>query len=562
MGFDLAKAERWLVAGCFAALAGQLAYGVVADGLTNDEVLYVAAGARHLRLGDDRLDTTAPPLAPLVAAAGLTGIRLQWPALAPREDAVHWSYRFLFAENDADVLILRARLPFVALTLAWGALVWVWARQAGGPVAGLAAIALFSFHPSLLAHGHLATTDACAAAFMTLGSWAFWRWSRANGPGLGWVGLTGLGVGLAAASRLTGWLLAPALAGVWLLGWRAACDERRGGDWLRRSRALALGVLLPPLCIWAGYGFRASPWGGERVLKPIGARLGAGGAVVAALARAHAFPETYLEGIRYQIEHARSGHPAYLLGSWSHSGWRLYPFVALAVKNTPGFLAAALGTVALCLRRRGALAAHTLLPAGTILTAVALGHIDIGERYLLPLYPSLIVLAATQGAALAAGRSGRLTLAALAMLHVGPTLLAAPAGYLAYFNVLAGGTAGGHGVLIDSNLDWGQDLPRLASWMRAHGVGRVQLGYDGADDPDRWGIAHEDLPGDHLYPARGAVRPFDGVVVVSPNLLLGLFPRLGDPYAALRARAPDDRAGVFFVYRMGGAIRNSSASVR
>ncbi len=54
----------------------------------------------------------------------------------------------------------------------------------------------------------------------------------------------------------------------------------------------------------------------------------------------------------------------------------------------------------------------------------------------------------------------------------------------------------------------------------------------------------------HQHPARPAARPFHGVVVVSPNHLLGLPPKIGDTYAALRDRPPDARAGVFFVYRL------------
>jgi hypothetical protein len=86
--------------------------------------------------------------------------------------------------------------------------------------------------------------------------------------------------------------------------------------------------------------------------------------------------------------------------------------------------------------------------------------------------------------------------------------------------------------------------------MRRKGVGQIQLGYHGVDEPDRYGIHHEDLPGWHLYAARPPAEPFHGTVAVSPNLLFGLMPRLGDPYASLRARPPDDRAGVFFIYRI------------
>ena len=144
--------------------------------------------------------------------------------------------------------------------------------------------------------------------------------------------------------------------------------------------------------------------------------------------------------------------------------------------------------------------------------------------------------------------------AAVVALHALSGLAANRHGHLAYFNVFAGGTAGGHRVLLDSNLDWGQDLPRLAAWMRSRGVPSVQLAYMGADDPARFGIAREDLPAQHLYPAQPARRPFAGaVVVVSPNVLFGLVPSVAPLYAPLRDRPPDERAGVFFVYRLDRA---------
>jgi hypothetical protein len=236
--------------------------------------------------------------------------------------------------------------------------------------------------------------------------------------------------------------------------------------------------------------------------------------------------------------------------------------VAFAVKNTPGFLLA-LGAAALVgVRRRAAAAVPAGLWAGiafVVIAAASASRIQIGERYLVPAYPFLILLAACAAPGLLAWRRGALVLLAVGLLHAGPTLASAPGGTLSYFNALAGGRLGGHRVLLDSNLDWGQDLPRLAAWMRREGVASVQLAYQGSDDPSRFGIAREDLPGDHLYPSRPPSRPFEGVVVVSPNLLFGLVPRLGDPYAALRGRTPAERAGIFFVYRMGPPAERRAA---
>jgi hypothetical protein len=147
----------------------------------------------------------------------------------------------------------------------------------------------------------------------------------------------------------------------------------------------------------------------------------------------------------------------------------------------------------------------------------------------------------------------RVAAVALALAaHAAAALAVLPHGHLAYFNFLAGGPSGGHRVLLDSNLDWGQDLPRLAGWMREHGVSSVQLAYMGADDPQRLGIVREDLPGQVLYPVHPAAHPLTGTVVVSPNLLFGLVPSVAATYAPLRDRAPDGRAGVFFVYRLPG----------
>jgi hypothetical protein len=283
----------------------------------------------------------------------------------------------------------------------------------------------------------------------------------------------------------------------------------------------------------------------------------------------HLLPEPYLEGARFQLEHNLTGHPAYLLGRHSKTGWRHYFLVAFLVKNTPGFLLA-LGVAAGLRWKKGTprpaggapaggdgsapgatgIAGHWLVPASVIFVAVSAGHLQIGERYLLPVYPYLILFAAVTLAPLARTRKGGAVLLALLALHAAPVLAVAPRGTLAYFNALAGGPEGGHRVLLDSNLDWGQDLPRLASWMRERGIGEIQLAYHGVDDPSRYGIGHSDLPGWHLYPTRPPAEPFRGTLAVSPNLLFGLLPRLGDPYAALRARPPDDRAGVFFIYRM------------
>jgi 4-amino-4-deoxy-L-arabinose transferase-like glycosyltransferase len=535
------RREILCVAAALAAMAALLDAGRRGDGLTNDEVLYIAAAHRYVSASDFRLNPTMPPFAKLVIGAGLAGGGWQAPPLRPHEDEMSWSYRFVHEANDAGRLLRRARNPVLVVTLLLALVIWAWVREAAGPGAALVALVLAAFHPTLLAHGHLATTDVVAAAAMLTASWCAWRWCRR--PSVLGAALTGLALGAAVATRLTAWLLAPCLLALAMTAAGTARPTLR-----QRAGFLAALAAAVPLVIWAAHGFHRRPWPGAPA-EPEG---GAASGVVSHLA-----PEAYVEGIRYQIAHGTQGHPAYLLGETSHGGWRHYFVVAFAVKNTPGFLLATLaGVVAAWSGRRAGggqgTAWHTALPAAVVFVAASAQRIDIGERYILPVYPYLIVLAAVSCAAWRRSRRARAAAAAVLVLHVLPSVAATPGGHLTYFNLLAGGPHGGHRVLLDSNLDWGQDLPRLAAWMRRQGVRTIQLGYHGSDRPARLGIGWEDLPGVTLYPPRPPSRPFEGVVAVSPNLLMGLFPRLGDPYHALRERPPDDRAGTFFIYFLDG----------
>ncbi len=67
--------------------------------------------------------------------------------------------------------------------------------------------------------------------------------------------------------------------------------------------------------------------------------------------------------------------------------------------------------------------------------------------------------------------------------------------HLAYFNEIAGGPANGYRHLVDSNLDWGQDLKRLAAWATRAGSPPLKLSYFGSADPAYYGLVSEALPG-------------------------------------------------------------------
>jgi hypothetical protein len=148
---------------------------------------------------------------------------------------------------------------------------------------------------------------------------------------------------------------------------------------------------------------------------------------------------------------------------------------------------------------------------------------------------------------------GALTLGALCAWYALGTLRLHPH-YLAYFNELAGGPAHGWRYLVDSNLDWGQDLPGLKAWMDTRGVPRIKLSYFGSADPAYYGIDADLLPGymaPHPTRVTREVRPGDLVAVSATNLQgVYLDPADRPLMERFRSRKPLARIGYsIFIYR-------------
>ena len=167
------------------------------------------------------------------------------------------------------------------------------------------------------------------------------------------------------------------------------------------------------------------------------------------------------------MEHNRQGHHSYLLGEVSDTGFLAFFPVALAVKTPlPVLLLSAIGAVLTVKLRR-------LVPLAFAAAILAVGmssRIDIGIRHILPIYFGISLLC---GVALAwlveLGRPRRSVLAIpvlLLLCLILPTAAAHP-DYLPYFNILAGNEP--EKILVDSDLDWGQDMKRLS--RRLHELG-------------------------------------------------------------------------------------------
>jgi hypothetical protein len=183
-----------------------------------------------------------------------------------------------------------------------------------------------------------------------------------------------------------------------------------------------------------------------------------------------------------------------------------------------------------------------------------LNKVDTGVRYVLPLYPFLhLAVAATlawQPARAGALLRWREALSSVpVLLGLGIALHAHP-DHLAYFNLFAGGTKNGHAWLVDSNLDWGQDLYRVPKAVQAlQPEGPIGLLYFGHVDPELYGLSYYPIP----------PRPVEGVLAVSASFVMGqqyLSPRPGGKIVWVRdghldwlqGLQPVARAGEMWIY--------------
>jgi hypothetical protein len=244
-------------------------------------------------------------------------------------------------------------------------------------------------------------------------------------------------------------------------------------------------------------------------------------------------PEAYLYGIAEQTRHATSGHSGYALGLYSETGWWWYFPFALLVKSPVSFLLLLL--LPLCSRPRGGRAGRInslrwlVFPASFLMVALSI-KINIGIRYLLPIFPFLMLLAGSTLDGTFSAPLPRLRTLALGLTISGilECLSAAPF-FTPYMNWPSVLLAERHDILADSNLDWGQDLARLKEYLDENKISDVKLSYFGTASPRQLGLTHQALPGFNLYsrlenewPRGGDPAPGDTVAISASNLL-GLY---------------------------------------
>lgn len=482
--------------------------------VTHDEYWHIPVGLWNATHGEFHYDNLNPPLTRVLSAIPLLIAGAQTGAVANDADKETRADEFVAANHDRySQLISLARLSTIAASLLTGWILASWALELFGPGAAVTSAVFWCFSPNVLGHACLVTSDAPAACAMLLVVRAAWKYAQMpSWRNALWLGLW---LGIAQLVKFTCILAAPLVIIMWWI-YRCRNSQRVRQTWIATGQQWTVLVLLSILTVNAGFLFRGT-------CRPLDQYRFQSQSMIATQAASPwksipvPLPKDYLEGIDHQRKIMEQAHPNYLNDEWSFEGFRCYYLYTLWYKTPHASqLLAALALLSICWPWRAdrnlRLQLSILLPVLLLLLVASLSHMQLGHRYLLPVFPLLFLFA---GQVASLGRHQFRVpqfVSALAIVGLLTTLASHPH-YLSYFNELSGGPDTADTLLLDSNLDWGQDLFELRDYVNTHNIQDLRLAYFGMVNPADLGIPYRIPDNDSLQP---------GWYAISVNFVRGL----------------------------------------
>lgn len=490
--------------------------------VTNDELAHIPAGYSYWKTFDFRMNTEHPPLMKLLAGIPLLVLNPALPKDIAWKQSAEWSWghEFLFeANNNADQIVFWARIPMILVAMLLGFYIFRWASELYNKKAGYLALVLFSFSPLVIAHSRLVTTDVGVGAFMFISLYYFWRFCQA--PSIKMIVFTGLAAGLAFSAKFTGIYLIPMLGILAVVHQAGKTAGIRDLVYSKSSRRMVLNLVI----IFAiGLGVLVLSYG------------------------VFEFPK-YFTGFKQVTAHSIIGHKSFLLGEYSSEGfWSYFP-LAFIFKTPLPMLVLLMASIILYkwTKHKNYNEAFLFIPFVLYLASFMVNELSIGIRHILSAYPLMFVFVGK----LSTLKFRYKNILGIILLgwYIGIALLIFPH-YLPYFNEFAGGK--GYDILIDSNIDWGQDLKGLKFWMDKRNISEIKMAYFGLDDRAYRNIKYKELK----------CGPESGLMAVSVNRLVGFDSKEHQCLSWLRESStikPIDNIGYsIYIYNVSGEQEKES----
>lgn len=466
---------------------------------TNDEATHIGGGLELFEYHRYWIlpENPPPPRVILAAAPWLGGMRFD-----PRGTFTDQIHSVFYGHGEYKANLFRARVGTIVFFVIAAIAIFFAARDSLGDTGALLAVFLFTMEPVVLGYSALATHDGPAVAGLAVALLGFTRWLRR--PDLRRAVIFGAAFGFSIDCKFSSIVFVP--VGCAVIGIiRLAHDLP-----LRQRFGRALTTLLPAafvtlLVVWAGYGFTVSTFGR---LAPFKNAFGPGTQrLLARISPGAPLPAAdFFIGIATILQIDKEGFLTYLCGQSGTRGWWWYFPFAIALKTTIAALLLFIAGAWFALRDKDLRWAFAEWSAAALAMVVISmpSALDLGIRYVLPFYaPFAIAGAATAMAMLRGSRAIRALAIVLIAGHLGASALAHP-DYFPYFNAFAGRDPSRY--LIDSNVDWGQDILRLRTVARREHMESLSISLMGPADYAALGFPQ-------VYPADAWTRSHGWVAI-------------------------------------------------
>ncbi len=523
----LAGVKRLVIARKAEAVCGALLFlmavnlcaAISRKSITNDEIVHIPAGYYHLVAGEFQLNNEHPPLVKMWAALPLLLVQPDEPPAPKTADENFmertWGFHERFWQANQprfQTVTFWPRVMMVPITLALGALIFIFARRLFGDTTALIAVALYVVEPTVLAHGRIVHTDVPAALVYLLFFVALYFYSEQSelrpsnyvaprgpnirSPSMKRALLLGVACGVALLTKFSMLVVLPVLGLYFLfrliVNWR---DSKKRRQVILHVSLISIVILL---LVNAAYYFQhpvleASDVRWVELKSP--ALLGFVTTLVRVVSKV--VPTYYLFGV-YNIEvHNHFGHATSLLGQYSDLGWWYYFPVAFALKTTIPFLLVAiagLGWAVWRLVKRDLRFLWVVVPVAVYLAISLTSHINIGIRHFLPVYPFLFIAAgALLTQLLERRRIAGTGVLVLLLAWTGFEAARTFPDYTPYMNQLASSHPHWY-YLGDSNVEWGDDVSALADYLKVRGETKVSAALSaGWSTLGRYGVDYIDM---------------------------------------------------------------------
>ena len=436
-----------------------------------------------------------PPLSRILQALPIRflAINHQTPDADQNNQLQAINFFFNTNQNEFELMTMLGRWITLIFGLGIGLLLFIQTRV--NRVIALAGLMLWAFEPTLLAYSGLCLADIPMTFFFLAAVLAFK--SRFSGPNPIRSCGTGILTAMAVGCKLSALALIPIFVLLELSNWKKK-------NWNKNEIAPSAVDWL-----WGSFGFIAFI-----CLLYLPGTL---------WESRHLFPMVYFEeSLQNMMGYTHFHHPTYFLGQASRQNHWLYFLLAFALKTTIPLVVLTLASVIYGTYQRSFFAPWLWIPP-LILFLSILPVQNLGIRYLLPIFPFLILMTASflnllwKWKLFQSVYAGKLLFLGFLLWHVVSVVASAP-NMISYFNEFVSKEKRLY-YLSDSNLDMGQDIKRVAIAAEAKGWRNIKLAqFGGAIDPSIYGMYWEP------WTQKDLIGPQPGHVYLANALLFQLGP--------------------------------------